>query len=214
MLPEASPTVERPARAPRSSFPNREWQDSEKQRQTSCGAAFAKGTCILLAVFVFSFGALLCAFLMNVTDCWALQITAYAIATSATLVSLFFVAHVRTDSDQDPAETTSTVRRSCRKGAHCGKPRPANLKSGRGKTTHLPVLPVPFWPADGLDVSHCSQDWYSRSQQHLPSVLSFPRPAPVHLSPPANRADMEPIMTFEGAMARPPPKSPMELSPC
>ncbi|XP_077552875.1 uncharacterized protein LOC144167497 isoform X2 [Haemaphysalis longicornis] len=187
MLPEASPTVERPARAPRSSFPNREWQDSEKQRQTSCGAAFAKGTCILLAVFVFSFGALLCAFLMNVTDCWALQITAYAIATSATLVSLFFVAHVRTDSDQDPAETTSTVRRSCRKGAHCGKPRPANLKS---------------------------QDWYSRSQQHLPSVLSFPRPAPVHLSPPANRADMEPIMTFEGAMARPPPKSPMELSPC
>lgn len=203
----------RKARAAKSKplSPNVEGQCREASRQTLCGISVSKGTCVLLSVFVFSFGALLCAFLMKLTDRWELQVTAYFIATTATIASLFFISYVRTSADG--VDATSPLDNHRTASSRHNRPLQASFKkSRRREDARPPALWVPDWTDAGPFLSNPNhdQDWFvlphDKGQQLY--VGSFPLPTPVHTSPPATSA----LMTFENVMVWPsPPPTPTGL---
>lgn len=189
---------------------NVEGQCREASRQTLCGISVSKGTCVLLSVFVFSFGALFCAFLMKLTDRWELQVTAYGIATAATIASLFFISYVRTSADG--ADTTLPLDYHRTASSRHNLPLKTSFKSRRRDDARPPALWVPDWTDAGPFFSNPNhdQDWFvlphDKGQQLY--VGSFPLPTPVHTSPSATSA----LTTFENVMVWPsPPPTPTGL---
>ncbi|XP_037510024.1 uncharacterized protein LOC119386827 [Rhipicephalus sanguineus] len=148
------------ATAPKCKLPSLhiEGQCWETPRNTVCGVSVARGTCVFLSVFVFSFGALLSAFLMNVTDRWELQLTAYGIATAATIASLFFISFVRTSPEGIDASSPSYSAPSSLSARRLQ----ASLKRGRRELIRPSDLWVPDWTHAGpfLSTLEHDEDWF------------------------------------------------------
>ncbi|KAL1469754.1 hypothetical protein MTO96_024840 [Rhipicephalus appendiculatus] len=197
-----------PKRKPPS--PDIEGQCCEPSWKTVRGVSVARGTCVYLSVFVFSFGALSCAFLMNMTDRWELQVIAYGIATAATIASLFFISFVRTSPEGvvvlSPSNRAASSLRNRRLQASCNS-------SGRRGLTRPSNLWVPDWTQAGpfLSTPEHNEDWFVLSRQsneQRSCMASVPMLTPVHSSPPASSA----LMIFEDAMVwSPPPSTPSGL---
>ncbi|XP_075727049.1 uncharacterized protein LOC142768793 isoform X2 [Rhipicephalus microplus] len=174
-----------------------EGQCCQKSRKTVCCISMTRGTCVFLSVFVFSFGALLCAFLMNVTDRWELQVIAYGIATVATIASLFFISFARTSPDDadvscHPKQAASSLRHRRQQAA---------FESGRCAFIRPSDIWMPDWKHAGALLCSLERDddWFvlpRQGNQQRSHMVPAPIQTPVHRSPPSSTA----LMTFEDAM--------------
>ncbi|XP_065304438.1 uncharacterized protein [Dermacentor albipictus] len=200
------------ARAPKCEAlsPNVEGQCKAPPRQTLCGIFVAKGTCVLLSALVFSFGALFCAFLMNLTDRWELQVTAYGIATAATIASLLFISYARTSPEGVDGTSPHDYHRTA--SSRRNRTFQASFKSRQRDVARPPPLWVPDWTDTGPFLSNLNhdEDWLVLPQDKTRQLYvgCYPIPTPVHTSPPASSF----LTTFGKGMAWPsPPLTPTEL---